>query len=303
MITLSEAGKIREQFKPAFAGYLTDGDISDRDVLATLLDLSVRGYIKLDMEKEERQHKIQKVILQKKSTKGLLPFEKEFLNVLFLAGKELDAYDVRFIFDMGGLHETIERNLASLSDNEIINSELEFKTPKGRNTMLYYDASDRSLSDKEDIKPVKTVKELKKLRGGGLGEIPKLATALVTIPFFLIYISFFMMAFEPEGSLIFVRKRGILIGLFLITYLLYITWCIKRRRRIKNILHIEFEDAVPFSKEKYEELFEFIQEYPLKEQRIYNEFMPFAVAFGLDTSWNKSFGIPEEPVISSKINK
>ena len=58
--------------------------------------------------------------------------------------------------------------------------------------------------------------------------------------------------------------------------------------------------VVPAAKKKYEELFEFIQKYPLTQQRLDNEFMPFAVAFGLDSSWNKSFGIQEEIVVVSE---
>ncbi len=273
MITLSEAEEIREQFKPAFAGYLTDGDISDRDVLATLLDLSVRGYIKLDMERKGGQYEVKKVIKGEESTKGLLPFEKEFLDVLFLGGDELIVYDVQSLFYTGSLHNIIEENLASLAENEIIKSELEFKTPEGKTTGLIW---------KE--KPIKTVEELRRYKSVmGRGSV-----IVIVLLLFGIYVLYQKSSIEPMGASDFLIAIVLIITIEGLFYIHYIYWS-RRQKKMKTILHVEFGDAVPFSKKKYEELFEFIQEYLLKEQRIYNEFMPFAVAFGLDTSWNKSF--------------
>ena len=100
------------------------------------------------------------------------------------------------------------------------------------------------------------------------------------------------------------RNIEILIMIFVMFYVgLSIFAVVKylKVRRLKKILAIQFKDnIIPFTKKKYEELFEFIQRYPLKQQRLYNEFMPHAVAFGLDTSWNESFGVPTEVVVSSR---
>ena len=302
MITLSEAGKIREQFKPAFAGYLTDGDISERDVLATLLDLSVRGYIKLDMEKKGGRYEVHNVIKQKESTRALLPFEKEFLDDLFLVGDELTADDVRFIFKTRSLCKTIERNLWNLKENKIIESELRIQTDKGKKIKLldYF---------KKVPEPVDTVEEYNRYMKNR-----KIMYAIFVVIGFIIF-HYGQVVADSDNLIFSIARGGYSLGITQSSLLMFIGAVIvmglnldyiistRRIKKYRKTLHAEFNDVIPYTKKKYEELFEFIQKFPFKEQRIYNEFMPFAVAFGLDTSWNKSFRIPQEPVISSKINK
>ncbi len=179
MITLVEAEDLREQFRPAFAGILADGDVSDRDVLATLLDLYVRGYLELGAERKGKHYLIDKVIYSGKKTDRLMLFEKDFLNKLFKEKRAITLNELRFLVGTGILHDIIEENLNTLKDSEIVKAGLEAES--------------------------------------------------------------------------------------------------------------ELEDVIPYTKKKYEELLEFMQEYVLGEQNMYSEFMPFAVAFGLEDSWKKSF--------------
>jgi hypothetical protein len=62
-------------------------------------------------------------------------------------------------------------------------------------------------------------------------------------------------------------------------------------KRIK----LEFKgDKIPKIRERYDELYEFLRKYPMRGHHFNNEFLEFAIAFGLDTSWNKDFGLKDE---------
>lgn len=280
MITLSEAEKLLEQFKPAFAGYLTDGDISERDILATLLDLSVRGYIKLDMEKKGDYYEIHNIGLEQKSIKLLLPFEREFIGILFPKSKEISLDNFQYMLHKKTLHNVIENHLQSLKENEIVTRKLIFRNDE-----------DKQVNFGDGKSAIKTVEKAKGYQD--LIERYK-SFKMPSESWFLIATSLLFIGIGISSGTLWSILYGIVI-------LLIPLWEYRKFRKLKKTIHIKFKDAIPFTKKKYEELFEFIRKFPFKEQRIYNEFMPFAVAFGLDTSWNKSFGINTEPVISSKI--
>lgn len=70
-----------------------------------------------------------------------------------------------------------------------------------------------------------------------------------------------------------------------------IVWLIKSK---KTVTYDFANQVVPVAKRRYSELFEFIKAHPLPPHRITNEFLAFAIAFGLDDSWQKDFGLGEE---------
>ena len=77
--------------RPAEVGALVDEKVDGRDILATFVDLAVRGYIKI-VEKERKKllSKQRSFFFEKKEKnwKGLLPFERKLLEGVFKKGKK-----------------------------------------------------------------------------------------------------------------------------------------------------------------------------------------------------------------------
>ncbi|MBN2518804.1 MAG: DUF2207 domain-containing protein [Candidatus Altiarchaeota archaeon] len=284
MITLEEAREIREQLRPAFAGYVTDGNISDRDVLATLMDLIVKGYIGIDAETQKKPVKVKKVYFVKTSD-SLLPFEKKFIEELFKERKELSPIQVAQKIDSKSLHKIISDNTNALAKLKIVKSLLLLFDKRGDKVNLTYKATDAQ--DYGLKKDVKTMGDLECYKKDGI--------LMIIVSFLLVL--FYCWLFTISSSSLVVLGLLIMCSILLVLdskKIIILT-------RVSKLLIFQFENnVVPFTKKKYEELFKFIQAYPLKHQRIYNEFMPHAVAFGLDTSWNSSFGIPTETIITSR---
>jgi len=289
MITLPEARELREQLSPAFAGYVTDGNISDRDVLATLMDLIVRGYIGLDAESQKKPAKVRKIYFVKTSD-SLLPFEKKFMEVLFKEKKELKTGDVKGIIESKVLHKVIKNSSNELASSKVLKPILLFFNKNKERKRVYYSIG----TYRHEIK---TVEDLEAYLA-----LTKFKPKTLSFNIFILLLTgcallFFSDKINSERTLEVFLAFGFATLLFATA-----SWIgYKRALKTKGVLYLEFKgNKKPFMKEAYEELFEFISEYPLKTQRLYNEFMPHSVAFGLDTSWNKSFDILTEPVVISK---
>ena len=281
MITLEEATKYREQLRPAFAGYLTDGNISDRDVLATLLDLVVRGSVLLDMNLKEEGYIINKIVRIAGVESSLLLFERLFLKELFGKSNEITPDEFKEIVRSRKLHKIIENNLSTLKDIEIVKTELKFFTK-----------NDRPIFFSMNNQQVNSIEEAKRFYGS-----LKIISFFVFMFIFLVGGTYTIITspnFTLDALILFYCICAAIIGGFVSIYHSF--------KKSKKVLELKMK-VVPAAKKKYEELFEFIQKYPLAQQRLDNEFMPFAVAFGLDTSWNKSFGITEEMVVISEAGR
>lgn len=282
MTTLEKARKLSEQLRPAFAGYLTDGNISDRDVLATLLDLVVRNSVSLDMELEGERYKINKIMRAVGTAESLLPFERLFLNELFCRSNEITLEEFRKIAKSGKLHKIIENNLGVLKDFEIIDAELEFIE------------NGHTISVSMNGKEVRTLEDMKKLNRF----LKFILGFFILVPSFVFVSWIYGVMKSPNSSL---HAPLPIIGACA-TYVLVMGLPIliyRKFEKSEKVLKLDLT-SVPKTKKKYEELFKFIRKYPIKQQSLANEFMPFAVAFGLDTSWIKSFGMTREFVVSSK---
>jgi len=286
MIDLPQARALREQLSPAFAGYVTDGNVSDRDVLATLMDLIVRGHIGLDAKTQKTPVEISKIYYVN-NPGSLRPFERTFIDLLFSEKRELSPDELRAKFSSGKFHELILHNIHSLAETKIAKSLLILHDKKGKR--LTPDV----IIDINFEKKVRTVADLEKYKRS------RRVVFAIFLTFMLIYGGigvFFLMKNE-------MLMMAIFFGLMVISTCILLPILLKQQkvRKSSKLLLFEFEnDIVPYTKKRYEELFEFISKYPLKTQRIYNEFMPHAVAFGLNTSWNASFGIAPEGVWSSR---
>lgn len=316
MISPEEAKTFREQFKPAFAGYVTDGNISDRDVLATLMDLIARGYVGLDADTQKTPVKIKR-IYKVGNVQSLLPFESFFIEKLFQDSSELTPEGVRQKFASKELHDIISANLNSLSQAKIVRSLLLVDDSQGnlkaaqnfssskmaRFAGLFFKSEGpfRDTLEPPSTHEITTVGELQKYIN-----LESITALLFGFLFFYIVGILLMATSDELPSASAVELIGLLlVSAFYVAILFIPLWYsvqkIRFLMRMRSLLVFQFENnIVPFTKYAFEQLFDFIKSMPLKKQRVFNEFMPYAVAFGLDTSWNESFGIQVELPVASQ---
>jgi len=323
LITLDEARLLREQLRPAFAGYVTDGNVSNRDVLGTIMNLISRGYVGINLDTQSHPNKINYMYLVT-SSGLLLPFEKAFLRTLFSKSRALTPEKVKKKIDSGVLHKVIEENALALSESKIARQLLIVLDKEGKRQDIRY------LTESGTLMKVRTVGDLVEIKHLDEDIAMNISSGLAVL--FGIAMVLFLVIFGGYVLLVSSATHSSIIGVvgypLAITLLLFAIFIVigmrfsstlaelpglffrlasylqnkKALKNTENLLLLQFRDnVVPYMKGRYEELFDFIKAMPLKQQRIYNEFMPHAVAFGLDTSWNESFGIETEPIVSSQV--
>jgi len=364
IITLEEARLLREQLRPAFAGYVTDGNISDRDVLATILDLVARGAITPDMDSQKKPVEI-RGLYKNIEGKELLPVERAFIRAIFAENPYVDKATIVYKIRSHGLHELLKEYMWSLTEFKVVRPTLMLvdKDGKRRDSGYFTDTGSwRQFKTPHDLDNARATCEWRmrmarmglvtfliffviifllalnyrttsdKYKDYGLEECndyfrPFLEKAVIGSgeylpePYYSEYLDCefdppaFFMNKDPDYKVGWMNLdfAGITVYVFMFLLLLlagsayYYTSdrkTLKDLNETKKLMAVKFSEAVPYVKGKYEDLFDFIQAMPLTEQRIYNEFMPFAVAFGLDTSWHQSFGLaPETPVVSRRLDE
>ena len=70
----------------------------------------------------------------------------------------------------------------------------------------------------------------------------------------------------------------------------------------KKYVSFNISNSEQIHKEKlrYSEVSNLLSKYPLNQHQITNEFLPFSIAFGIDQSWNKDFGLEKYPRLYNK---
>lgn len=274
MITREAAADYREQLHPAFAGYLHDGEISERDCLAIIFQLFAIGVLTPVWEDGSMGQSLQSVILTGKKTR--FSFEKLFITVLFGDRKEMSAREVGNVIRQGTLQTILYDNVHAIRDFPIINKSLQFYI---QDVPIEYTLNGQKVDTPERAKQM------------------KYADLIVFIPIMIIFVAFFsILLYQETGGDI--RKFSFqeyyiaIATLFMV--LVFGMLSISPFFTRKKIAYDFEKKVVPVAKKKYDELFDFMQKNPLPQHTFVNEFLPFAIAFGLDTSWQKDFGISNQ---------
>jgi hypothetical protein len=125
MLTEKEAVYYDEQLHPAFAGYLHDGNISERDVLASLFHLMTKGI--LDPIWEEGSMNKAIIGVKKTTRSPRLEFDRIFIEQIFSYKDQVSAHDIGKMIKQGQLQDLIKQHLHSVEAFPIIFEELTFK--------------------------------------------------------------------------------------------------------------------------------------------------------------------------------
>ncbi len=277
MITRKEALHYDQQLHPAFAGYLFDGTITEADALAAVFHLLTKGLLEPIWKDGSMLKQI--IAIRKTGKSSILPFNTTLAEEMFGTQDQLSAKEVGEFIKDGRLKEIIQTHLQAIASFPIINEDLKFTFGK-------HGTADFSVNGN----PVNTIEEANFMR--------KLLYRLF-LPLFLglgilmIGLSFLLNA-SGDGE---ARNVLLLIGsiFILVITFIFLTFIFSQKK-----VTYDFKNKVePLAKKRYQELFQFIKTHPLPKHRFINEFLAFSIAFGLETSWQKDFGLDKEITVNA----
>lgn len=290
MLTQEDARYYDQQLHPAFAGYLHDGTITQRDALATIFNLLTRGSIDPIWKDNSILKGIDGVRLMRRQPK--YGFEQFVIDKLFGSKRELSTKEVSEFIKSGEIQKLIKDNLSAISAFPIINEELKFTL--GKHGKVNFSVNGN---------PVDTIEEATAF---------KRMLYKILLPIFL-GIGILLLAgyvlflrYLPQGNYsysnpnISIQIQGdgnassslLLTGGIFIVVILSILFAFVFSK--KTVSYSFKNDVVPIAQKKYNELYEFIKSHRLKPHRFTNEFLAFSIAFGLDNSWYIDFWLDEE---------
>jgi hypothetical protein len=279
MINEIQALSYKEQLHPAFAGYIHDGKISERDVLGSILNLILQGIIQPLWKNDSMLDEL--IGLRKTNKKTKHKFEQMILNELFKTKLEITTKDAGNIIKLGTLQNIINNNLTAISTFAITNRKIYFN----KQDTVTFSYNGKKVETEQDIKAFK---------------VTALGIIAVTILIFILGTNIntyysnqitFINNLDINKPSNFIFSNILEFGIFFVIPVSIFISFVKSKKYLKY----QFKDnLLPETKKKYEELYFFIKEKPLGEHKITNTFLPYSIAFGLDESWQKDFGLQKE---------
>lgn len=288
MLTRKEALYYDEQLHPAFAGYIFDGTVTERDVLSTLLHLLTRGVLS-PIWKDGNMNKTI-VGMRKIHRKPAYEFEEKIITSIFQDNQEASSERIKEVINSGEIQEIIKNNLRAIETFPIIQEQLNFRL--GKHIPLHISING------ETVDTVKEANQFNSLMKRFLLPLFIVISALLLFVYFLI-------SKIPPGNLNYnspnISIQGniqrspdgmlLTVGILLVTGIgMFLLFTFSR----KTVSYSFKDDIIPTAKKKYEELYRFIKDHPLPKHKFVNEFLAFSIAFGLDDSWFKDFGLEKE---------
>ncbi len=220
--------EILENLPPAIAGYLVSGYVDIREIQATILDLAIRGYIKINEEGKEVE------FIKMKDEKGLAEFEAKIMEILFRKGEKV--------------------KVSRLS------------------AFNYYLPAIKHLVEKEAIRRGLYDQEAHKM---AYKYFIKITIPISIIEFLLLLSATFFSKIDPPIKIFFIP-----LSFLVVAFIIMLGYCFFRLLKRKTPLGIAQEN-------RYKELYVWLKNYPLKEGRLYDEFLQYSVAFGVIDIWLK----------------
>lgn len=293
MLSRKDALTYKDQLHPAFAGYIHDGEITSRDALACVFQLMKSSAI-VPVFKDNN---MTKEIISLRITKNepRYDFEKKIISLLFQDNKEIMIKRAKESIQKGEIQRILKGNVSAILFFPIISKSLKF-----------YDKENREIEISLNDEPVNTYERALFLQS----QLPRIGLITISVGLVFILIYFYTTDLFSVQSLIFNNPFTIatmnkekpnefiflLVGITAIAAFFYFNKVI---RSSKKVVSYYFKDKVqPIAKARYNELLQFLSANPLSNHNFNNEFLAYSIGYGLDTSWNKDFGLEEELKIS-----
>jgi len=293
----SDPSRLKD-LKPALAGLVIDNKLDYKELYATIIDLILRDYIHYD--------EAQKAFCVLK-TDGLEEYEKDLITEIFMLSdstKELDFsflryrhQDLSFEFYFSYF---VSRQEAGVSNNEdpTLRYRVEGSARVIRKIVDY--AVEQGFYTKESGEAIK--KEFDKKSKKEIAS--RLETAVLYISSWLTLIGSLALAVwlgywiteKLESYLLITAliRIGLVVvalvyGFSIPAYLFRAYKAFWERMEEETIFNTNPTVRGQKMAQKYRELRDFLAAHPLQGGRLSNEFLPFAIAFGIDREFEKRF--------------
>lgn len=280
LLTKQEAQNYSEQLHPAFAGYLHDGIVSERDSVAVIMHLIQKGYVTAVWEDNSMTKNIKSIMRSNKLP--ALEFDQLLMNVIFSRKSEVKARDIKNLIKDNVISKTILLNLSAIETFPIINNEVQFD--HGDDVMIPFLHNNRIVDTLHETRAFDI--DLKFM----LFLLTLVSVLFLVITNDYIDIPQAIMGVRP------IEVDAITIA-FLSSIFAFSMLYISFRTAKKEVNYRFVNEIVPIAQKKYAELYDFLTAYPLENHNIVNEFLGYSIAFGIDGSWLEDFGLQREPKI------
>jgi|LakMenEpi03Aug12_release.lakeMendotaPanAssembly.Ray.scaffolds.fasta_scaffold03899_19 hypothetical protein len=261
MISQTTAKAYKEELHPAFAGYLHDGVISNRDQLAAIFALADNGSIDFIYQENDLTKEI--TYLRKTNTKPKYEFEEKILNLIFKDKNEVSALQIKTLIENGSLKNILKNYIAPIKNLSLNEHNLEFGNDKNiKSTFIVNGVQIDSIE---------------------LASQAKLPMMIASAIFSILGVIFTIVSIiEPSQS-----------GLWIMGITFFLVGIGMGYTFFYGPKYVTFEipENTAEYKQKYLELYEFLKTRPLDRRKLSDEFLSYAIAFGLNNHWNKEFGI------------
>jgi len=259
--------------KPGIAGYIIDGKVHNKEIIATIVDLIVREYIDFYPKNANWEElKVKRLLLLK--SRSSLKFEEEFLHILFNKKKEITISELKTILIKGTLHKLLESYVKESGVYlDVKDEKVDFYLENPKNTVSF-SVNGRPVRNVEDWQSFKFTSYI---MGGVFGLFILFFLASAAINYFIAGI---------------VPNKGYLMAILFFAFMIFLFVYLPSKTTKIATQNIKYTDKnVKNLRKKYHELFDFLKKHPLKEGRLFNEYLPYSIAFGLDTHWQEAFSI------------
>lgn len=240
-----------ENLKPAIAGIVVDESADIKEIISTIIDLAIRGYIYIQEEKKPLFGKDITLVELERDYSNLEEYEKMVMQKLFRKGNEVKVSSFK---------DEFYKFIPPITD----------KMEKCALQIGLFD------------------EEPEKVRNKYLGQFIIPSIIVIALSFFVAFSSFgliFIGALDVMPLLIGTGINGAFFGFFLIFASLAVAHYMPRKS-VKGV----------YLSKKYINLKSWMEKYPLKEQRIFDEFLPYAIAFGIGDVWVKKMQALQQEV-------
>lgn len=227
-----------KNLKPAISGTILDEIADAKEIISTIIDLAVRGYIHIQ-EEYERFLVVQKkkiyLVNMKKDESRLLEYEKLILTAVFNEGDKIE---------ISSLRNNFYKNMPEITSK------------------IFKEATKQGLfpENPENVRKKYQWKFTKR---------PAILTGIL-------FLSIFISGLLDLG---YIAVISFLLFFLMILIIIASAMAVGYMPR-KTLLGV-------MERKKYLELKDFMEKYPLKEGRLFDEYLPYAIAFGIQDVWLK----------------
>lgn len=261
MISENEARTLIKQNHPVLAGYLFDGEVSELDLLAGLFKLIEDRIITPVFEEGDIRNKLISLKLANRNVES--KFDQIIIESFFPDTEEITTKEAGEKIKDEGFK--LSMNLAFEIISGIKVDSIKYQQKLGN---TYVDV----VSKAGVIRDQKSLKEHLK------SSIVGILTLIIIVVFQII---------DIHSDRFINVSYGFIFSLLVVGLMIYSVFF--TRYYIK--VNLSDDKVVKQARQKYHNLYDFLNKYPLTPHTFTNEFLPFSIAFGLDQSWNKDFGL------------